>query len=231
MQRSKGTSERTSTSSVNLQPKPRRDSPSAEPEDSPAVDIQANKDKPEKQEEKVPDIEEASEEGINSVINFLKDKIPGLKVKVMDISIGEEVARDDAVKLTQESSEDAGEDSNDDDLDKVENSVEGNGESAEDGKDLDMKVYVSGIVHNEDDASSKEGYIQLPGQIRDAEKDSFVLHIPGIRGSEENLASDYKVPALAAQGFAELLPSDVAKVMLGSNMLASKVSFRLISSV
>ena len=228
LQRSKGTS----TSSVNLQPKPTRDSPSAQPEDSPAVDIQANKDKPEKQEEKVPNIEGATEEGIKSVINFLKDKIPGFKVEVMDITVDEEVTEDDAVKLTEEDSEDARKDSDDDDddLDDVENetdkiTVEGEGESMEDGEDIDMKVFVSGIVHSEDDASSKEEYIRLPAQIRDAEKDSFILHIPGIRGSEENLASDYKVAALAVQGIAELMPSDVAKALLGSGKISRKVSF------
>lgn len=227
LQRSKGTS----TSSVNLQPKPTRDSPSAQPEDSPAVDIQANKDKPEKQEEKVPNIEGATEEGIKSVINFLKDKIPGFKVEVMNVTVEEEVTEDDAGKLTEEDSEDARKDSDDDDddLDDVESetdkiTVEGEGDSMEDGEDIDMKVFVSGIVQSEDDASSKEDYIRLPAQIRDAEKDSFVLHIPGIRGSEENLASDYKVAALAVQGIAELMPSDVAKAFLGSGKISRKMS-------
>lgn len=125
----------------------------------------------------------------------------------------------------------ANKDSNvdDDDLDDVENeidklTVEGEAESMEDGADIDMKVFVSGIVHSEDDASSKEEYNRLPAQIRDAEKDSFVLHIPGIRGSEENLASDYKVAALAVEGIAELMPSDVAKAFLGSGKISRKMS-------
>lgn len=228
LQRSKGTK----TSSVDLQPKPTRDSPTPESEDSQAVDIQANKDKTEKQEEKVLNIEGATEEGIKSVINFLKDKIPGLKVKVMNINVGEEVVEDDSVKqLGPEESEDVSEDSDDEDydLDEVDNkadrlTVEGNTESMEDGKDLDMKVFVGGIVHNEDDVSAKEDCIRLPAQIKDAEKDSFILHIPGIGGSEENMAPNSKVAALAAQGISELMPSDFAKAFLGSNKISPKIS-------
>lgn len=229
LQRSKGSS----TSSASLQPKPTRESPNSEPENSSTVDVQSNKDKAEKQEEKILNIEGATEEGIKSVINFLKDKIPGLKVKVMNISVGDQVVEDsDAVKqLTQEDSEENDESSDDevDNLDEVEGEndgirMEGDSDSNEDDNDLDMKVFVGGIVHNEDDVSLKEEYIRLPAQIRDAEKDSFILHIPGIRGKEESMASNVKVAALAARGVSDLMPSDVAKAFLGSEKISPKVS-------
>ncbi|XP_021718947.1 protein EXECUTER 2, chloroplastic-like [Chenopodium quinoa] len=228
IQRSKGNQ----TSSASLQPKPTRESPNSEAENSSAVDDQANKDKAEKQEEKILNIEGATEEGIKSVINFLKDKIPGLNVKVMNISIGDQVVDSDAVKqLTQEDSEEDDENSDDevDKLDEVEGEsdgirMEGDSDSSEDEKDLDMKVFVGGIVHNEDDVLSKEDYIRSPAEISDTEKDSFILHIPGIGGSEESLASNVKVAALAAQGVSDLMPSDVAKAFLGSEKISPKVS-------
>lgn len=232
MQRSKGNP----TSPANLQPKPSRESPTSESENSSTVDVQTNKDKEEKQEDKILNIEGATEEGIKSVINFLKDKIPGLNVKVMNISLGDQVVEDsDAMKqLTQDDSEEDDEESDDevDNLDVAEGEsdgirMEGDGESSEDEKDLDMKVFVGGIVHNEDDVSPKEEYTRLPAEIRDAEKDSFILHVPGVRGSEESMSSNVKVAALAAQGVSDLMPSEVAKAFLGSDKISPKVSFRL----
>uniref|UniRef100_A0A803L8N0 Uncharacterized protein n=1 Tax=Chenopodium quinoa TaxID=63459 RepID=A0A803L8N0_CHEQI len=218
--------------SASLQPKPTRESPNSEAENSSAVDDQANKDKTEKQEEKILNIEGATEEGIKSVINFLKDKIPGLNVKVMNISIGDQVVDSDAVKqLTQEDSKEDDENSDDDEVDKLDEvedesdgiRMEGDSDSSEDEKDLDMKVFVGGIVHNEDDVLSKEEYIRSPAEISDTEKDSFILHIPGIRGSEESMASNVKVAALT-QGVSDLMPSDVAKAFLGSEKISPKVS-------
>lgn len=69
LQRSKGKS-----NSPSLQPKPTIESPTDEPESSPTLDVdaQTNEDNSEKQEERVLNIEGATEEGIKSVINFLK---------------------------------------------------------------------------------------------------------------------------------------------------------------
>ncbi|KAL2935999.1 Protein EXECUTER 2 chloroplastic [Bienertia sinuspersici] len=229
LQRSKASQK----SSANLQPKPTRDSPNKDSENSSVVDVQNNKDKAEKQEEKILNIEGATEEGIKSVINFLKDKIPGLNVKVMNVSVGDQVMDDsDAVKqLTQDDSEEDDEESNDeaDSLDEAEGEtdkikMEGDVDSNDDGSDLDMKVFVGGIVHNEDDVSSKEEYTRLPAQIRDAEKNSFVLRIPGISESEESTPSNVKVAALAARGVSDLMPSEVAKAFLGSEKISPKIS-------
>lgn len=221
------------TSSASLQPKPTRDSPDIESDDPSEVDVQTDKDKADKPEEKVLNIEGATEEGIKSVINFLKDKIPGLKVKVMNITVGEEVIEDsDSLKQLSEGDYEEDDESSDDEgdsLDEVENepdklTMEGKSDSLEDGNDLDMKVFVGGIVHNEDDVSSKEEYSRLPAQIKDAEKDSFILHVPGIRGTEESEASNYKIAAMAGQGISELMPSDVAKAFLGSDKISPKIS-------
>lgn len=227
LQRSKGSP----TNSASLQPKPTRGSSNLESKDPSAMDVQTEKDKEEKQEEKVLNIEGATEEGIKSVINFLKNKIPGLKIKVMNITVGEEVIEDsDSFKhLTEgDSEEDSDEDSEEvDNLDEVENeteklTMEANGDSLEDEKGLDMKVFLGGIVHNEDDVSSKEDYIRLPAQIQDAKKDSFILHIPGIRGTKQSKSSDYKVAAVA--GVSELMPSDIAKAFFGGDRISPKIS-------
>ncbi|KAK9684719.1 hypothetical protein RND81_10G227500 [Saponaria officinalis] len=226
LQRSKGKS----TNSANLQPKPTRESPNDESESSSSTDVdvdaQTKEDKLEKQEERVLNIEGATEEGIKSVINFLKDKIPGLKVKVMNIKVAEEVVEDsDAMnQMTQDDSEKDIETSDDesDDLDDTDDETDRL--TLEDGKDLDMQVFVGGVVHNEDDVSSKDEVIRLPAQIMDAEKDSFILHVLGIQKSAESEAADYKLAALAAQGVSELMPADVAKVFVSNDKLLPKVS-------
>ncbi|CAL1367609.1 unnamed protein product [Linum trigynum] len=200
-------------------------------------DVEQNEVKEEATDEKGVNIEGATEEGIKSVINFLKDKIPGLKVKVMNVNVTEEVAAedDDALKqLIQNEDEKAvsNEDSEDESekLEEIQSdgvSLVSSSESSEDGKDLDMKLFIGGVVHNNEDTPTKDDYSRVPAEIKDVEKDSFVLHIPERILDYDNAdskPSKLKVAAIAAKGVSELMPSDIAKAFWGADKVSSKVS-------
>nr|XP_028960064.1 protein EXECUTER 2, chloroplastic [Malus domestica] len=225
-----------STNSSVTPSKPEKGSSTSELENATLVDVQKNEGKAESSEEKGLNIEGATEEGIKSVLNFLKKKIPGLKVKVMDVDIAKEVIEDDnsANQLMQENS--VSSDSDENSEDEVDNLDEkqpdevtlGEGsDTIEDEKDLDMKLFIGGVVHNNEDASSKDEYVRRPAEIKDVEKDSFVLHIPGRsldHDTRESKASKFKVAALAPKSAAELMPSEVAKAFFNSDKLSSKMT-------
>lgn len=234
LQRAKGNSK----NSTILPAKPAKSQSTSEVENASVVDVQEIEDKAEKSEEKGINIEEATEEGIKSVINFLKDKIPGLKVKVMNVNVNEEVIEDgDSVKqLMQENNEkaDRGENSEDEvsNLDEIQPDevTLGGSDMTEDEKDLDMKLFIGGVVHNNEDTSTKDDYVRHPAEIKDMERDSFLLHIPGRNldyDDKEDKLSKVKVAALAAQGVSELMPPDVAKAFWKSDKISSKVSLSL----
>lgn len=202
------------------------------------MDVQGNEAKAERSEEKGINIEGATEEGIKSVINFLKDKIPGLKVKVMNINATGEAIEDsvsDSVKqLMQEDDDKPGSSGNSEDeagnLEETqpdEVALEGSGDSSEDGKDLDMKLFIGGVVHNNEDVPTKGEYVRLPAEIKDMERDSFLLHVQKSLkyDSRESKASKVKMAAIAAKSVSELMPPEVAKAFWGADKVSSKVRF------
>ncbi|MBA0806529.1 hypothetical protein Gohar_005980, partial [Gossypium harknessii] len=102
MQRAKGSS-MNSTSSPS---RPTKTPSTSEVENASVIDVQGNEAKTERSDEKGINIEGATEEGIKSVINFLKNKIPGLKVKVMNVDVSEDIMVNDSVEqLIQEDDE------------------------------------------------------------------------------------------------------------------------------
>lgn len=211
---------------------------SSKVDETSVVDVPENELKTETNDDKGLNIEGATEEGIKSVINFLKDRIPGLKVKVMNVDVAEEVIEDsDSIKqLMQEDDEEAvplenSEDA-DGDVENFQSDEIGLGEDSsvkEDEKDLDMKFYIGGVVHNED-TTSKDDYTRLPAELKDIGRDSFVLHVPskglGHDGGN-NKVSKLKVAAIAAQGVSELMPPDVAKAFWAADKVSPKVRLRI----
>lgn len=202
-----------------------------------SVEVQEPEEKvEERNDEKNSNVEAATEDGIKSVINFLKEKIPGLKVKVMNINVEEEAAQgSDSIKQIME--EDSNKTSSTENseggvnnLDEPDEEIlEGDGDASEDEKDLDMKMFIGGIVHNNEDTAAKEEFIRLPAEIKNMERDSFLLHIPKRNldnDRREDKVRNIKVAALAAQGISELMPSDVAKAFWSSDKVSSKVRMR-----
>lgn len=196
-----------------------------------SAEVQEPEDKvEERNDEKNSNVEAATEDGIKSVINFLKEKIPGLKVKVMNINVEEEAREgNDSIKqiMEEDGNKTDGEDDNLDEPDEV--TLESDGDASDEEKDLDMKLFIGGIVHNNEDNSSKDEFIRLPAEIKNMERESFLLHIPRRNldnDRKEDKVRNIKVAALAAQGISELMPSDVAKAFWGSDKVSSKVRLR-----
>ncbi|XP_075075691.1 protein EXECUTER 2, chloroplastic [Nicotiana tabacum] len=235
MQRTKGSA---ASSSPSSESKPMKGPSTAEIENRAVIDVKIDEAEAEaeKSNEKSIDFEGAAEEGIRSVINFLKDKIPDLKVKVMKVNITEEITDDgDSVKQFLEgedentiSSEEAEETTSDlDDINPDRVIKGGDSGTSEDGKTVDTKLFLGGILHNKEDNPVKDEFVRLPAEIKDVERDSFMLHIPkrpGDQDGEENSASSINIAALEAQGVSELMPPDVAKAFWSSDKVSSKVS-------
>ncbi|EYU42561.1 hypothetical protein ABFS82_09G023100 [Erythranthe guttata] len=219
----KGNSSKSSSSSSDKSTK----GPSAsEPDAASIVDVKLESE-PEKSEGKSIDLEGAAEEGIKSVINFLKDKIPELKVKVMRVDIADDITEDDVKQFIEEeddSDSTSGSDTEDEATD-IDSKVSDN-ETLEDESNLDMKLYIGGVLHNKEDAPIKDDTIRVPADIEAIERDSFVLHIEKRyrdSDSEEKLATRI-VGAIAAQDVSELIPPDVAKAFWSSNKISPKLS-------
>ncbi|OIT02544.1 PREDICTED: protein EXECUTER 2, chloroplastic [Nicotiana attenuata] len=233
MQRTKGSA---ASSSPSSESKPMKGPATAEIENKAVIDVKIDEAEAEKSNEKSIDFEGAAEEGIRSVINFLKDKIPDLKVKVMKVNITEEITDDgDSVKQFLEgedentiSSEEAEETTSDlDDINPDRVIIGGDSGTSEDGKTVDTKLFLGGILHNKEDNPVKDEFVRLPAEIKDVERDSFMLHIPkrpGDQDGEEHTASSINIAAIEAQGVSELMPPDVAKAFWSSDKVSSKVS-------
>jgi len=195
--------------------------------------VERNDEKVERDDEKNSNIEAVTEEGIKSVINFLKEKIPGLKIKVMNVNVEEESAEnnDSIQQLMEEDSNKTGSGENHqeevDNLDEPEGvTLDRDGDATEEEKDLEMKLFIGGVVHNNEDTPVKDEFIRLPAVIKNMEKDSFVFNFASKNldyGIKEDKASNIKVAALAAQGVSELMPPDVANAFWSSDKVSSKV--------
>ncbi|KAL2482495.1 Protein EXECUTER 2 [Forsythia ovata] len=233
LQRIKGSSANSSSPSSD---KSSKGPSAAEIENASVVDVKVEETEAKKGEGKSIDLEGAAEEGIKSVINFLKEKIPNLKVKVMKVNVTEEIMEDgDSLKqiieedsentITSENTEEEASDLDDNQPDRA--AAQGDSDTMEDETDLDMKLFIGGVLHNKEDTSTKDEYVRVPADIKDMERDSFVLHIPKKNQdheTEENIASKAKVAAIAAQGVSELMPPDVAKAFWSSDKVSSKIS-------
>ncbi|KAK7411120.1 hypothetical protein VNO78_02532 [Psophocarpus tetragonolobus] len=205
-----------------------------EVENASSVDVQEPEEKVERNDEKNSNTEGATEEGIKSVIHFLKEKIPGLKVRVMNVRVEEEAAENnDSIKqLMEEDSDKTGSSENHeeevnnlDEPDEV--TLERDGDATEEEKDLEMKLFIGGVVHNNEDTPVKDEFIRLPAEIKDMEKDSFVFHFANRNldyGMREDKVPNIKVAALSAKGISELMPPEVLHAFWSSDKVSSKVA-------
>lgn len=185
-------------------------------------------------EEKIQDVgrtKESGVEGLKSVLNFFKSRIPEFKVQVINVDVPEETelvtdsseeSVQDDVKSTSESSleEPSTEEFQEEDA------SDGDSDSNDDGKSPEVKLFISGVVHNKEDAGAKS-YVRVPAEISNLERDSFELYIPG-KGSDRDLAetkaAKQKVADMAAKLASELMPSDVAKALWGTTKSSSKIN-------
>ncbi|GFQ07820.1 protein executer 1 chloroplastic, partial [Phtheirospermum japonicum] len=195
-----------------------------ETENSSVIDVKLEDSEVEKGEGKSIDLEGAAEEGLKSVINFLKEKIPELKVKVMKVDVTENITEDTMKKFIEEDNENK----TSDDTEEEADDVDGDSDTMESESDLDIKLYIGGVLHNKEDSVTKDEFVRVPADIEKLERDSFVLHIPkrhqDNNDAEESVESKVKLAAIAAQGVAELMPPEVAKAFWSSDKVSPKVS-------
>ncbi|CAI9787297.1 unnamed protein product [Fraxinus pennsylvanica] len=126
--------------------------------------------------------------------------------------------------ITSENTEEEASDLDDNQPDLA--AVQGDSDTMKDETDLDMKLFIGGVLHNKEDTPNKDEFVHVPANIKDMERGSFVLHIPKRfqdHDTEENIASKAKVAAIAAQGVSELMPPAVAKAFWSSDKVSSKI--------
>ncbi|XP_047053263.1 protein EXECUTER 2, chloroplastic [Lolium rigidum] len=185
-------------------------------------------------EEKVQDVgrtKESGVEGLKSVLNFFKSRIPEFKVQVINVDVPEEteLVADSSEELVQDdvksTSESSLEEPSTEEF-QEEDASDGDSDSNDDDKSPEVKLFISGVVHNKDDAGAKS-YVRVPAEINNLERDSFELYIPG-KGSDRDLAetkaAKQKVADMAAKLASELMPSDVAKALWGTTKSSSKIN-------
>ena len=182
----------------------------------------------EEKEQDVGSNKDSSVEGLKSVLNFFKSRIPEFKVQVINVDVSEEteLAANSSEELAQDdvksTSENSLEETTAEELEQEEDVSE---DMDEESKSTEVKLFISGVVHNKEDAGAKS-YVRVPAEINNMEKDSFELYIPG-KGSDRDLAetkaAKQKVADMAAKLASELMPSDVAKALWGTTKSSSKV--------
>lgn len=144
----------------------------------------------------------------------------------MRVDVAEDISEDSVKQFIDEdsgnsTSSDSEDDSTDIDMDRV--AAEGDSDSMDDENNLDMKLYIGGVLHSKEDGPTKDEFVRIPAQIMDIERDSFVLHIPKKyhdNDAEEDIATKVTI---AAQGVSELMPPDVAKALWSSSKVSPKV--------
>jgi len=183
----------------------------------------------EEKEQDVGSNKDSSVEGLKSVLNFFKSRIPEFKVQVINVDVSEEteLAANSSEELAQDdvksTSENSLEETTAEELEQEEDVSE---DMDEESKSTEVKLFISGVVHNKEDAGAKS-YVRVPAEINNMEKDSFELYIPG-KGSDRDLAetkaAKQKVADMAAKLASELMPSDVAKALWGTTKSSSKIN-------
>lgn len=191
--------------------------------------VKGNEDAEEKEKD-VGSSKDSSVEGLKSVLNFFKSRIPEFKVQVINVDASEEteVAANSSEELVQDDVKSAPESSLEEptaeELEQEEDVPEE--DMDEESKSTEVKLFISGVVHNKEDAGAKS-YVRVPAEINNMEKDSFELYIPG-KGSDRDLAetkaAKQKVADMAAKLASELMPSDVAKALWGTTKSSSKIN-------
>ncbi|CAL4964655.1 unnamed protein product [Urochloa decumbens] len=191
--------------------------------------VKGNEDVEEKEQD-VGSSKDSSVEGLKSVLNFFKSRIPEFKVQVINVDVSEEteLAANSSEELVQDdvksTSENSLEEPTAEELEQEEDSSEE--DMDDESKSTEVKLFISGVVHNKEEAGAKS-YGRVPAEINNMEKDSFELYIP-VKGSDRDLAetkaAKQKVADMAAKLASELMPSDVAKALWGTTKSSSKIN-------
>ncbi|RWV95580.1 hypothetical protein BHE74_00056067 [Ensete ventricosum] len=160
---------------------------------------------------------------VDTFINFLKERIPGFEVKVVNVTVADEIkmAIESLGQLVKEDDDKNASSKDTKYEDRKSENIQGKMLSADGDTDSNeskdtAQVFVGGVTYNKEDGLSKS-YMRVPAEMNDVKKDSFILHVRGKggeTGSGELKPSKIRVAAAAAESASDLMPSDLAKAFL-----------------
>ncbi|RRT36520.1 hypothetical protein B296_00055105 [Ensete ventricosum] len=172
---------------------------------------------------------------VDTFINFLKERIPGFEVKVVNVTVADEIkmAIESLGQLVKEDDDKNASSKDTKYEDRKSENIQGKMLSADGDTDSNeskdtAQVFVGGVTYNKEDGLSKS-YMRVPAEMNDVKKDSFILHVRGKggeTGSGELKPSKIRVAAVAAESASDLMPSDLAKAFLRGEKAIKQVTFR-----
>lgn len=168
------------------------------------------------------------DDGLNRILNFLRERIPGIKFKILKVIAPEGADMDARIfdELLQDSDEekneeiDSGERSEDEikigELQDDKVTTGGDSELSEKHKEIPIKLVIGGVLQSSSEDKTPPIPIRVPARIEYKRRDVFVFHTEEKEDQQKDSGKEkmpeLKVATIAAQASAELMPPDVAKV-------------------
>ncbi|KAH9290620.1 hypothetical protein KI387_034737 [Taxus chinensis] len=163
---------------------------------------------------------------LNRVLNYLRDRIPGIKFKILKVIAPEGVEMDTKIfeQLIQESEEEKDESDSDEsseDETKIEGDLQdgketiGDANFTEKQKETPFKLVIGGVLPSSSEDKASRVAVRVPARIEYKGRDSFIFH-PKENDDQEPAVidePDMKVATIAAQSSADLGVSDVVKAL------------------
>lgn len=178
------------------------------------------------------------DEGLSRILNFLKERIPDVKLKVFRVIAPN---REDIPKIVEQLLEEVVTQDNDDakglkekegpveaGVQESTGKVEDNKDSAEEGrKETPVGVIVGGMLQSVSEERLSKVPTRVPARIECQSRDSFLFHIDdamGQQASAKEPVPSWKVTTVTTQAAADLGPPDVTKVVWNLEKIPVKVS-------
>jgi hypothetical protein len=190
-----------------------------------------------------------SDEGLDKIVSFLKNRMPHVKLKVFKV-IALEESEADIPKIVEKMMEAEEESRKQEDAGES-NTTTRNGENAvgnkfpldgkipvgsrsstigeEEEKDNPIRLVVGGVLQNSVDSAPPRLPVRVPARLEPTSRNSFNFHIEDSDNSPagaplNEVAPSWKVATIATQAAADLMPDDVAKVLWNVEKVPVKVS-------
>ncbi|CAM6117570.1 unnamed protein product [Calypogeia fissa] len=190
------------------------------------------------------------DEGINNIISFLKDRMPDVRLNVLQVIAPEDLkselpklveqimeaeekadtAKETEIEISSSSDSSPAGQSGQDQI-PVGSS---NSSSSTEEQETPIRLVIGGVLQNTVDDKVPRAPLRVAAKIELKTKDEFVFHIEDTGGpspastsastsTKESLPA-WKVATIATQASADLMPDDVAKVLWNVEKVPVKVS-------
>eukprot|EP00249_Psilotum_nudum_P023064 c28738_g1_i1 orf=628-2670(+) len=178
-----------------------------------------------------------TDEGLNHIMNFLKDKIPDAKLKVFRVTSpnGEDIPKF-VEQLMEEVTGQQGENetgtndgSNNDVNVEITVSAEGKDSVEDEQEESSIRQVVGSVIQSSVEDRSPRIPVRVPARIEYKNRDFFWFHISETSTQQQSaapkeLSLSQKVTTISNQASADLMPPDVAKVFWNVETVPVKVS-------